>query len=112
MPSCLTAGAESGEGPADLALLEREVHRQDQLGDRGAAARARLALGCALLAQDDPRCREILEDVGTWFEENGDEAAVLAVDDALRSAAAVIEESPASFQASSHRKSVPAMRVT
>jgi hypothetical protein len=109
MPSRPTSASETEQ---DVTSLEREVHRQDALGDRTAAARARLALGCALLAADDPLGRDILEDVGTWFEEVGDEAAVLAIDEALRSAAAAIEESPASFQASSHRKSVPPMRVT
>jgi hypothetical protein len=109
MPSCPTSAAKTGE---DVALLEREVLLLDGLGDRAGAARARLALGRALLAVDDPLGREILEDAGDWFEEVGDEAAVLAIDDALRTAAAVIEESPASFQASSHRKSVPPMRAT
>jgi hypothetical protein len=108
MPPSPTAATETGE---DVVLLEREVLLLDALGDRTAAARARVALGCALLAKDDPLGREILEDVGTWFEELGDEAAVLAIDEALRSAAAVIEESPASFQASSRRKSVPPMRA-
>jgi hypothetical protein len=72
---------------------------EDARADRRVAARARLGLGRALLALGNPAGRQLLEDAGTCFEELGDEAAVLAIDTALREAAAAIEESPRSFQA-------------
>jgi hypothetical protein len=85
--------------------LERTVHIHDAAGDREASARARLALGRALLAAHDPSGREILEDAGTCFEALGDEAAVLEIDAALRDAADRIEESPRSFQETARRRS-------
>ncbi|MDB4944259.1 MAG: hypothetical protein JWP97_3793 [Labilithrix sp.] len=69
----------------------------DARSDGRIAALARFALGRALLAQHDPEGRRLLEDAGTCFEEIGDEAAVLAIDAALRQAAEVIEECPRSF---------------
>lgn len=87
--------------------LETAVLVHEAEGDRLGAARARLALGRALLAASDPAGREILEDAGTCFEELGDEAAVMAVDLALRDAAEEIEESPGSFQSGYRRSSVP-----
>lgn len=73
-----------------------EAVAEDAKTDRAAAARARFALGRALLALHDPAGRQLVEDAGSCFEELGDHAAVLAVDAALRSA--TIEESPRSFQ--------------
>ena len=69
---------------------------EDAKTDRGAAARARFALGRALLALQDPTGRQLVEDAGTCFEELGDQPSVHAVDTALRTAE--IEESPRSFQ--------------
>jgi hypothetical protein len=92
--------------------LESAVLTYEAAGDRASAARARFALGRALLAASDPAGREILEDAGTCFEELGDEDAMLAVDRALRDAADVFEESPQSFQSGYRRSSVPPPRVT
>jgi hypothetical protein len=91
--------------------LERAVLTHEAEGNRVGAARARFALGRALLAASDPAGREILEDAGTCFEELGDEDAMLAVDLALRDASYTFEESPKSFQSGRHRSSVPPPRV-
>lgn len=80
----------SGERPTDLA-----------------SARARLALGQALLAAGEPAAREILEDAGTCFEELGDEASMIEVDAALRDAAESIEESPRSFHRRASDSEIP-----
>jgi hypothetical protein len=94
-----------------LGELESAVLNHDAQGDRVAGARARLALGRALLAAADPAGREILEDAGTCFEELGDEDSMLAVDLALRDAAGDFEESPRSFQSGARRSSIPPPRV-
>jgi hypothetical protein len=92
--------------------LESAVLTHEAEGDRAGAARARFALGRALLAACDPAGREILEDAGTCFEELGDEDSMLAVDLALRDAAGDFEESPQSFQSGARRSSIPPPRVT
>jgi hypothetical protein len=71
----------------------------DELGDAAGGARALLGLGRVLLGLEDPACREVLEDAGTWLEDLGDEAAVREVDGLLRVAQRSIEESPKSFHA-------------
>jgi hypothetical protein len=91
--------------------LESAVLMHEAKGDRVGAARARFALGRALLAAQDPAGREILEDAGTCFEELGDEESMIAVDLALRDPAYVFEESPRSFQATYRRSSVPPPHV-
>ncbi|HSO35334.1 MAG TPA: hypothetical protein VLT33_22550 [Labilithrix sp.] len=78
------------------ALRLLDAVAEDATTDRGAAARARFALGRALLALQDPTGRQLVEDAGTCFEELGDQPSVHAVDAALRTAG--IEESPRSFQ--------------
>jgi len=80
----------------DDALRLLDAVAEDAKTDRAAAARACFTLGRALLALHDPMGRPLIEDAGTCFEELGDQPAVRAVDAALR--AAVIEESPSSFQ--------------
>ena len=91
--------------------LESAVLLHEAEGNAVGAARARLALGRALLAASDLAGREILEDAGTCFEELGDEESMLAVDLALRDAAYVFEESPQSFQSGRRRSSVPPPRL-
>jgi|GEM_PF-2387931 len=71
----------------------------DELGDAAGGARALLGLGRVLLGLEDPVCREVLEDAGTWLEDLGDEAAVREVDGLLRIAERSIDESPRSFHA-------------
>jgi hypothetical protein len=71
----------------------------DELGDAACGARALLGLGRVLLGLEDPVCREVLEDAGTWLEDLGDEAAVREVDGLLRIAERSIDESPRSFHA-------------
>ncbi|MDB4937345.1 MAG: hypothetical protein JWP87_4317 [Labilithrix sp.] len=71
----------------------------DELGDAAGGARALLGLGRVLLGLEDPVCREVLEDAGTWLEDLGDEAAVREVDGLLRVAEKSIDESPRSFHA-------------
>lgn len=84
----------SGERLTDLA---RAIMTYDATGDRLSSARARLALGQALLAAGEPSAREVLEDAGTCFEDLGDDPSMHEVDLALRDAAHLIEESPRSF---------------
>jgi hypothetical protein len=71
----------------------------DELGDSAMGARALLGLGRVLLGLEDPVCREVLEDAGTWLEDLGDEAAVRQVDGLLRIAERSIDDSPRSFHA-------------
>jgi hypothetical protein len=71
----------------------------DELGDSAKGARALLGLGRVLLGLEDPVCREVLEDAGTWLEDLGDEAAVREVDGLLRIAERSIDVSPRSFHA-------------
>jgi hypothetical protein len=71
----------------------------DEAGDLPDAARARFALGHAMLLLRDPAARAVLEDAGTIYEELGNEEAVLSIDRALRDAEAAFEESPGSFSA-------------
>ena len=76
-------------------------------GQRAVVARARLEEARALLRSGDPSCRELLEDVGTVFEELGDTSAVLEIDALLRRAAIDIEETPRSF----HFRVAPPHRI-
>jgi hypothetical protein len=71
----------------------------DELGEAARGARALLGLGRVLLGLEDPVCREVLEDAGTWLEDLGDEAAVREVDGLLRIAERSIDDSPRSFHA-------------
>lgn len=71
----------------------------DALGDAAGGAQALLGLGRVLLGLEDPICREVLEDAGTWLEDLGDEAGVREVDTLLRVAERSIDESPRSFHA-------------
>ncbi|MBX3188742.1 MAG: hypothetical protein KF819_17120 [Labilithrix sp.] len=77
----------------------------DEVGDSASAAKALLGLGKVLLGLEDPVCREVLEDAGTWLEEIGDDAGVRQVDKLLRAAQASIEECPRSFVAGHGRAS-------
>lgn len=97
-------------------LLLHEAHRAkaafetaalvfDLASDRARAAEARVGLAKALLALHDPSARAVLEDAGELFEDLGDEAAVRAIDLALRQAEAEFQESPRSFHASTTRSS-------
>jgi hypothetical protein len=83
------------------AALGAAVRHADAFGDPLTGARARHALGLALWAQADPRCRAALEDAGTMFEELGDDFAVRAIDGLLRDLEEDFEESPRSFQSAS-----------
>lgn len=107
-PRASTVPPASGERLTELA---RAVMARDAEGDPVSAARARLALGHALLAAGEPAAREILEDAGTCFEELGDEASMLEVDVALRDAASTIEESPRSFHWRASESSMAAALV-
>ena len=71
----------------------------DEIGDAAGGARALLGLGRVLLGLEDPACREVLEDAGTWLEDLGDEARVREIDGLLRVAEKSIDESPRSFHA-------------
>lgn len=59
---------------------------EDARADLRSAARARAALGRALLALNDPAGRELLENARGCFATLGDEAATLAIDAALHAA--------------------------
>jgi hypothetical protein len=86
----------------------------DELGEAARGARALLGLGRVLLGLEDPVCREVLEDAGTWLEDLGDEAAVREVDGLLRIAERSIDDSPRSFHAipvAERVSSVPPPRV-
>ena len=97
---------ETGEALLARGLLEQAGERFqaaarafDDLGDAAGGAQALLGLGRVLLGLEDPVCREVLEDAGTWLEDLGDEAAVREVDGLLRIAERSIDESPRSFHA-------------
>lgn len=97
---------ETAEQLLSRGLLEQAGERfqaaaraYDELGDSAGGARALLGLGRVLLGLEDPVCREVLEDAGTWLEDLGDEAAVREVDGLLRIAERSIDESPRSFHA-------------
>jgi hypothetical protein len=97
---------ETGEALLSRGLLEQAGERFqaaarafDDLGDAAGGAQALLGLGRVLLGLEDPVCREVLEDAGTWLEDLGDEAAVREVDSLLRIAERSIDESPRSFHA-------------
>ena len=97
---------DTGEALLARGLLEQAGERfqaaaraYDELGDSAGGAQALLGLGRVLLGLEDPVCREVLEDAGTWLEDLGDEAAVREVDGLLRVAERAIEESPKSFHA-------------
>ncbi|MDB5216325.1 MAG: hypothetical protein JWO86_4252 [Myxococcaceae bacterium] len=97
---------ETGEALLARGLLEQAGERFqaaarafDELGDAAGGAQALLGLGRVLLGLEDPVCREVLEDAGTWLEDLGDEAAVREVDNLLRIAERSIDESPRSFHA-------------
>jgi hypothetical protein len=97
---------ETAEELLSRGLLEQAGERfqaaaraYDEIGDSAGGARALLGLGRVLLGLEDPACREVLEDAGTWLEDLGDEAAVREVDGLLRIADRSIDESPRSFHA-------------
>jgi hypothetical protein len=97
---------ETAEALLSRGLLEQAGERfqaaaraYDELGDAAGGARALLGLGRVLLGLEDPVCREVLEDAGTWLEDLGDEAAVREIDGLLRVAEKSIDESPRSFHA-------------
>jgi hypothetical protein len=97
---------ETGEALLAIGLLEQAGERFqaaarafDEVGDAAGGAQALLGLGRVLLGLEDPVCREVLEDAGTWLEDLGDEAGVREVDSLLRVAERSIEESPRSFHA-------------
>jgi len=97
---------DTGEALLARGLLEQAGERfqaaaraYDELGDAAGGAQALLGLGRVLLGLEDPVCREVLEDAGTWLEDLGDEAAVREVDGLLRIAERSIDESPKSFHA-------------
>jgi hypothetical protein len=97
---------ETAEALLARGLLEQAGERfqaaaraYDELGDAAGGARALLGLGRVLLGLEDPVCREVLEDAGTWLEDLGDEAAVREIDGLLRVAERSIDESPRSFHA-------------
>ena len=71
----------------------------DDVGDAAGGARALLGLGRVLLGLEDPVCREVLEDAGTWLEDLGDDARVREIDGLLRIADKSFDESPKSFHA-------------
>ncbi|MBS2013381.1 MAG: hypothetical protein JST00_10865 [Deltaproteobacteria bacterium] len=81
----------------------------DEVGDIEGSARALLGLGKVLLGLENPVCREVLEDAGTYLEDLGDEPGVKEVDKLLRAAQASFEESPKSFVAT-RRSSFPPSR--
>ena len=97
---------ETAEALLARGLLEQAGERfqasaraYDEIGDSAGGARALLGLGRVLLGLEDPVCREVLEDAGTWLEDLGDDAAVREVDGLLRIAERSIDESPRSFHA-------------
>ena len=70
----------------------------EEAGDAAGGARALLGLGRVLLGLEDPACRAVLEDAGTWLEDLGDEPGVRQVEQLLRAAeSSVARESPRSF---------------
>ena len=114
-----TAGAAGAleEGEALLARGELEqagerfqaaARTYDELGDAAGGARALLGLGRVLLGLEDPACRAVLEDAGTWLEDLGDEVGVREVDKLLRAAESSIEESPRSFHSAGLMRAAPA----
>lgn len=97
---------ETAEALLARGLLEQAGERfqaaaraYDEIGDAAGGARALLGLGRVLLGLEDPVCREVLEDAGTWLEDLGDQARVREVDGLLRAAERSFEESPRSFHA-------------
>ena len=78
----------------------------DEVGELESAARARVGLARAMMMLRDPIGRAVLEDAGTLFEEIGDQDAARVIDIELRELNAVLEESPASFQAVTPRTRV------
>jgi hypothetical protein len=96
----------AAEGFLARGLLEQAGERYlaaarayDEHGDAAGAARARLGLGRVLLGLEEPVCRELLEDAGTFYEDLGDHATVREIDTLLRVAARSFESSPRSFHA-------------
>ena len=116
IPRCdraVVSAAALAEGEALLACgdLEQAGERFqaaarafDELGDAVGGAAALLGLGRVLLGLEDPACRAVLEDAGTWLEDLGDEAGMRQVDGLLRAAEASFEESPRSFLGMSCRR--------
>lgn len=97
---------ETGEALLARGLLEQAGERfqaaaraYDEVGDAAGGARALLGLGRVLLGLEDPVCREVLEDAGTWLEDLGDDERVREVDGLLRAAERSFDESPRSFHA-------------
>jgi len=123
VPACdraVVAAAALAEGEALLARDELEQAGErfqaaarafDELGDAAGGARALLGLGRVLLGLEDPACREVLEDAGTWLEDLGDDAGVREVDQLLRAAESSFErESPRSFHSAGLMKAAPQVR--
>jgi len=79
----------------------------DEAADLEASANARVGLARAMTMLRDPVGRAVLEDAGTLFEEIGDHEAAKVIDIELRELTAVLEESPASFQAVTPRQRRP-----
>jgi hypothetical protein len=110
LPACdrtALAAATLAEGEALLARdrleeaaerFQAAVRAFEEAGDAAGGARALLGLGRVLLGLEDPACRAVLEDAGTWLEDLGDEVGVRQVEQLLRAAESSIEqESPRSF---------------
>lgn len=77
----------------------------DELGDPAGAALALLGLGRVLLGLEDPSCRAVLEDAGTYLEDLGDDDGVRQVDQLLRAAeVSIAKESPRSFHSAGPMK--------
>lgn len=90
-----------GDLEAAAERLQAAANAFEARRDAAGAARALLGLGHVLLGLDNPACREVLEDAGTYLEDIGDEEGVLRVDRLLRVAdAAFVKESPRSFHSS------------
>jgi hypothetical protein len=109
LPACDRSAAATLLAEAEALLARDELERAaerfqaatrafDDVGDAAGGARALLGLGRVLLGLEDPACRAVLEDAGTWLEDLGDEAGVRQVEQLLRAAESSVEqESPRSF---------------
>ena len=105
-PALAQAALAEADGLLARGLLEQAGERYqaaarafDELGDAAGGARALLGLGRVLLGLEDPNCREVLEDAGTFLEDLGDHAGVREIDGLLRVAEQSFDESPRSFHA-------------
>ena len=110
LPACDRAAVAAATLAEGEALLRRDqleaaaerfqsaIRAFEEVGNAAGGARALLGLGRVLLGLEDPACRAVLEDAGTWLEDLGDEAGVRQVEQLLRAAESSIEqESPRSF---------------